>query len=452
MGTKPMAKKAITISELRTVCKPMPLEGPELEAFFVETDEARDPHQRTRQRLMMALETEPARLLFYGHPGCGKSTELNKFLAERTKQFLPVKFSVLDEMTPSNVMAEDLVLVITERVLNAAQRAGLKADERILRGVYDYFAETTKKRKTSHGGSLKAGAGVNTSRSYLGKLIGLFVRFSGEIKVDSYSEETRVFTLRKRPAELLAQANKVIEAVRKGLPKGQRLLVVVEDIDKLDLKQAREMYVNNVNLLTGLAADVIYTIPIYLFHSPDVNAFRHHFDDVIALPMIKVCEPGKDKVPGFDTAKRIVLERIEQSLIEDGALDLLIKKTGGVLRHAFDVLHIVATMSGVAAPISEKHVRYGLDKLRQTCWQQIALPADPLPEGPKSVNELFDRLAEYAKKQVRGKKQLPVSDSINQVLLKCCALVEYNGKGWFGVHPLVIENLRTLGRLSDDAR
>ena len=91
----------------------MPLEGSQLQSFFVETDEARDPNQCTRERIKMALKTDPARILFYGHPGSGKSTELNKFLSEHEEDYLPVKFSVTTAMTPSNVLAEDLILVIT---------------------------------------------------------------------------------------------------------------------------------------------------------------------------------------------------------------------------------------------------------------------------------------------------------------------------------------------------
>ena len=91
-------KKASNLTEVRRVCKAKPLEGEELDFFFVETDQARDPHQRTRKRLEAAFEIEDARVLFYGHRGCGKSTELNKFLAERQKEWFCIKFSVLDKM------------------------------------------------------------------------------------------------------------------------------------------------------------------------------------------------------------------------------------------------------------------------------------------------------------------------------------------------------------------
>jgi len=46
-----------------------------------------------------------------------------------------------------------------------------------------------------------------------------------------------------------------------------------------------------------------------------------------------------------------------------------------------------------------------------------------------------------------GDKNPPRADAVNQILLKSCALVEYNGEGWLGVHPLVMKNLKALGRL-----
>ncbi len=449
MAESSEAKKARNLEEIRTVCRPVPLSGPALEAFFVETDRARDPHQSTRRRLAMALEGQAiARILFYGHRGCGKSTELNKFHTEQGARYLPVTFSVLNEMTPASVYAEDLILIITERVLAAAQGENLAVRGADLESVYDYFSTVTRESTESRQAKLDVDAGVDAAASPLAKLVGLFAKFRAEIKLDSHSEETAVYTLRKRPADLLQQANAVIEAVRDALPQDRELLVVVEDLDKLDVQQAREIYVNNVNLLTGVQANIIYTIPIFLFHSPDVNAFRHHFDDVISLPMIKVTEPPARRVDGFDVVKDIILSRVEETLIADDALALLVMKTGGVLRHAFEVLHTVACMVGIKHRIETEHIHYGLDQLAREFWQQITLPYEPIQDGPASVTVLYDRLAEYAAKQEHGERVSPVTDTTNQLLLKSCALVEYNGKGWFGVHPLVVDNLKALGRLS----
>ncbi len=440
--------RAKNIDDLRIYCKPRPLAENELDAYYVETDAARDPHQHTRERLAKSLEHEPSRVLFYGHPGSGKSTELNKFLSVYKEQWLPVKFSVLDEMTPVNTLAEDLILVITAQTMRAARDNDIHADEHLLKDVFDYFGRVTRARTTSRRGALTTEGGTNVGDSILGKLVGLMAGITAEIKVESHSDETSAYILRKRPHDLLDQANRVIAAVQQGLKdKGKRLLVVIEDIDKLDLKQAREMFVNNANLLTGLTTDIIYTIPIYLFHSSDLDSFKHKFDYVIPLPMIKVHDPKDGQGPGYDIVETIVKERVEDGVIHDDALRLLIEKTGGVLRHLFEVLNTVSTMTNVTLPISKEAMRYGLDQLRKTCAQQIALPIDNT-SGINSVTALYDRLEDFAKRQRQGEKPPFVSDAINQLLLKSCALIEYNGEGWVGVHPLVIEQLEKLGRLT----
>ena len=442
-------QKAETLPEIRRICRPLPLTGDQLTAFFVETDQARDPHQHTRRRLLDALDMgEDVHLLFYGHRGCGKSTELNKFISEQKDRFFTVTFSVHREMSPVAVRAEDLVLIIADRVLEAAREADLEIDEKILKPVLDYFSETTQQIQTTRDSCATAGAGISSKDSLLGQLMGLFATLRGEIKLNVHSRDTVVSKLRKRPADLLVQANCLIEAVRKALPEGRRLLIIVEDLDKLDIHQAREIYVNNVSLLTGIRTNIIYTIPVFLFHSPEVNAFKFSFDDVVALPMIKVTEPGKGHTKGFETVHDIVLRRIQENLIEPTALDVLIEQTGGVLRHVFEVLQTTSLMASSEIPLRKDHIEYGLKQLQKEFWQQVTLPYDALVGGPESVDQLYDRLTEYALKQQKGERNAPKADAINQVLLKSCALVEYNGEGWFGVHPLVIENLKALGRLS----
>lgn len=456
MSNDEIPRKATTIDELRRVCRPEPLSGKALEVFFVETGKARDPHRETRKNIEQALEDEFASVLLYGHPGSGKSTELNKFLAERDHLFLPVQFSVLDETPPAHARAEDLILVVIERLLNTVHQAKIGLDEKRLEQIYQWFDETTQEKRSSRETSAEIAAGGDTASAPLGKLLGLFARFKGEVKYNAYSDETSISVLRKRPADLIARANEILRAAQKGMKtKGdaRKLLVVVEDMDKLDLKQARDIYVNNANLLVGLDVRVVYTIPIYLFHSPDANAFKARFTSCIPLPMIKVTEPkpeGKTtRAPGFRTVKKIVRERVDAGLIQATALDMLIERTGGVLRHVFEVLQRVSTMADVKTPIAKKHVEYGLSQVRKELWQMIALPLDPVPGAPNSVDMLYERLEECAKKQLAGDKTMCNSDAINQILLKSCALVEYNGEGWLGVHPLVIENLKKLGRLTE---
>lgn len=442
-------QKAKNLAEARRVCRPSPLKGEELDSFFVETDEGRVPDMNTRQRLTQALEAkEDARLLFYGHRGSGKSTELNKLLVEQSENFFAVTFSVHEEMTPLAVRAEDLILIICNCLLKRASEAELRIDDKILEPVLEYFNETVKTESKLKNGAASVKAGASAGIGLVG-LLKLFTTLSSEIKLSAHSKETTVARLRKRPADLVAQANNIIEAVRNGLPEKQRLLIVVEDLDKLNLAQAYEIYVKHSGMLTELNTNIIYTIPVFLLHSPDAEAFKHYFDDVVPLQMINVANRKDSEAAGTKIVKKIIYRRLQSNLIDVKATKLLIRKTGGVLRHLFEVIHVATLMTGVKAPLGVREINYGLTQLRKEFWKQITPPLrDGQPDPDVTTEELYDRLAEYGIKQEKGEKIPPKSDYINQILLKSCGLVEYNGSGWFGVHPLVMDNLGELGRLS----
>jgi len=89
-----------------------------------------------------------------------------------------------------------------------------------------------------------------------------------------------------------------------------------------------------------------------------------------------------------------------------------------------------------------------LERKTREFYNEITLPYGGIPGEELKVQDLYDRLAEDAKVQLEGAVNPPKTDAINQVLLKCCALVEYNGRSWHGVHPLVMDILDELGMIT----
>ena len=205
------------------------------------------------------------------------------------------------------------------------------------------------------------------------------------------------------------------------------------------------MFIRNAQLLAGIKANIIYTIPLFTFYCPSASVLRAQFDHAFSLPMVKVIQPEGGRAPGFETVRKLVLKRLEERLIAKDALDLLIEKTGGVLRHVFEVLNTVSLMTSLREPpILKEHVEYALKRLRGEMATQIALPPEKI-EGVESVKQLYDWLFEAAKSQRAGRPKPRSSEPVVQVLLQSCALVEYNGSGWLGVHPLAQEYLVELG-------
>lgn len=441
-----------TLRDIRRICNPRPLHGVELETLYVKTDDARDPDCAARLSIRSILDdAETAqRILVYGHRGCGKSTELAKLTADLGAGWLCVNFSVLEDLPPIGVHAEEVLLAITHQLVKKAsgeKLAKLETDER-LKKVVEWFTAVKKTSASARDSELSIGAGAKAGTGgWLFGLGELFAQFSSDLKFRSSTETSIVEEVRKRPGDLIEQINRVVESIQDALkPSNKRLLILVEDLDKLGIGDARSVFIENGQLLAGVRAHIIYTIPIFTFHSPDASAMKASFDHDFSLPMIKVLNADGTRAKGFEIVRDIVRRRVAEASIDQDALDHLIERTGGVLRHVFEVLQTAANMTTLhEPPIRKPHIEYGLRRLKAEMGTQIALPQHVKIEGVDKVEQLYAKLADYAKRQKEGKPCPPTGDPIVQVLLKSCALVEYNGQRWLGVHPLVVEFLKDLG-------
>lgn len=441
---------ARNMADVRRLCQLGPLEDDELRDYFVDTAKSRDPHTNMRSVLRRKLKDNPDKdlhLLVYGHAGAGKSTELTKLQEDLGDEFCTVRFSVEKELNLTQIEPEDIPVVIAERVLDAL-KDDVAFGPDVLQRIYDWFATTTRSVAEGKDSTLAIGAEAKIGSPL--DVLKLLVSLKSELKLNTKREESKVLELRKSKTELLQQVNLFLHEVHSELFKrNQRLLIIVEDLDKAQIANAREIFIESNSMLTGLHATIIYTIPIFTFHSHDAAILENAFDEAVGLQMIKVTEPDRiTRAEGFEVVRRIVRRRVPPELLPDDALDLAVEKTGGVLRHLFQVLSTAASMTDDDdnEPLTIGRIRYGLQQRIKTFYREIAVPYGGTPDYPDlKVEELYERLAIHATKSKAGYR-IP-TDGINQVLLKCCAVVEYNGEGWFGVHPLVCDILHEMGRL-----
>jgi hypothetical protein len=452
MSETPDLKPAKRQADIRRLCHPRPLRGLELEKLYVDTDRARDPDLSVRLALRSVLDDEPPqRILLYGHQGCGKSTELSRLAADLGQGWLCVTFSILDDLPPVGVRAEEVLLCIALRLVAALDANpdlnALETDDR-LKKITDWFTTIHKKATNSRDAELavKAGAKAGTGGLLLG-LAKLFAEFRSELKFRGTSETSIVEEVRKRPGDLVEQINRLIASIQDALrPSARRLLIIVEDLDKLSIADARSVFIENGQLLSGIRAHIIFTIPIFTFYSPDASVLKPLFDHDFSLPMIKVAHPDGKSAEGQKVVREIIARRIDRSAITEEAVDHLISQTGGVLRHVFEVIQTVTNMTSLRElPIGKQHIAYGLGRLKTEIGAQIALPRHVKVEGVEKVEQLYERLQDCARKCEKGTPCPPTGEPIVQVLLQSCALVEYNGQRWLGVHPLVREYLKDVG-------
>lgn len=131
--------KAQTLSEVIRVFDPRePLRGPELAEFYV--NRPGNPRDRMRTSLQeLALHDQPVKLLFTGHSGSGKSTELNKLAEEIKSQFFIVPFAAHRSLNIADLTYVDLLLGMATSLFNRAteQEVIAKAPAQIAGDVWD---------------------------------------------------------------------------------------------------------------------------------------------------------------------------------------------------------------------------------------------------------------------------------------------------------------------------
>jgi hypothetical protein len=441
-------------SDLNTVkiaLSPAPLLLSELE-FFHETSDARDPRLVRRDQIFEHLQTESnTKILLTGHAGCGKSTELVKFQEEHRDKFAFVSFSLIEEAQLSHASIEAILVLIVEKLVREIyETLNLKLNEETLNAVHEWFSEAFEIKENDLKYTGQIGVGADTQNTLWGKLLGVGAYLKADIRTGSHTLHRSITKENRRLSELAYQCNLLIKdagvAVRKELKR--ELVLIIEDLDKVELQAADEILIQNPAPIADLACKAIYTAPLWLLCTPRSNVLDSLFKKV-NLPMIKVKEKnGEPCEQGRGALKEILRRRMDlDQLVEEEALDLAIEQTGGVLRHLFDVLITAASTAkqGVLREARSEErilladVRYGLDQLKSELVRRIGvfgLPKEYQSEQ-LTVENMYARLREIV-----GQPCKLQSDFINLLLMQAHAIIEYNGAGWHCIHPLIAEYLK----------
>lgn len=434
---------ARTLKDIPKVTEPAPLKGEALKTFYVETHPARDPDFPTSNRLQEYLfeSPPPLRLLFASHPGAGKSTELNRLMDQSQDDFWFVYFSVRKELNIDTLTSADLILALMEKLYQRGSAEQLIRDKRVIEPIRSWLSEIVKESNIRKKSTAEASVGAGID-GLLAQIIGIIANIKETFVLSHESAETVRQVLKPRIAELRDYCNQVIVELMRNLQQTkprQKLLIIVDDTDKIDIDVAQKMFVNHSALLSDLHAPIIYTVPLFLINSPDRVRLESYFD-TLTLPMIKTFKTtGREHEDGRQVLQDIVYTRISNSLIETDALKDAITKTGGILR---DLLRVIQNASQIARYADEKQitqraVRSSLNRLKTLYSNSV------YGRGEVSTEDLYTKMVEvfHAK---HGR--VPLDERL-RLLLYTQAVIEYNGHGWYKLHPLMEEVLKEMGRL-----
>jgi Cdc6-like AAA superfamily ATPase len=413
--------KAINLDQVITFFNQRePLSTPQqLRDWFVQRH--RSPRRYLRYALLNAQQNKRAnKVLFVGHRGSGKSTELNKLISELAEQFEPIHFDLLEVSGRSTPQYEDLMLALSTQVTAQCIDRHLitrPASDRLSAAwseVRDWWLHLIA------GLDFHPAQGEMSTYAELSTLVG---QVEIGVSASSLTHDQIIALVNRHMPELIRRLNLVIDEAQRHL-NPRRLLLIVEGLDKIDLESARNIFHHHATTIIQPNADMVFTYPLALRLSDDFQNVRLNFHEHRILHNIAPYQPnGAVHEEGVAALRNLVLKRMEPRLIQSQALDDLILASGGVIVHLVSLVRSAALhaqdRNEDAAQIMQEDVQNAIRDLRDDLSINLRRTDWKL---------LIERRAD---RKISNEAEM-------QRLLYTGALVEYtNHLPWCDVHPVL---------------
>jgi len=143
--SNPDALRATNLREAYRLCDVQPLSGENLKRYYVDLAEVRNIESVDRVVLELDLK-EPGEfgaVLFTGHRGCGKSTELKRIQGQLEHQYHTIYIEADEEIDLNDANYTDIYLVILHQLERELRRLGMHFDTKLLHSFEQWFKEIT---------------------------------------------------------------------------------------------------------------------------------------------------------------------------------------------------------------------------------------------------------------------------------------------------------------------
>lgn len=429
------------IDQLFRACEPNESLTPD-DPRHVDFDLARgeSPAPRFARALRRANPDLPEVLLFAGHRGIGKTSELYRLrqLLEQPSSsenpappFKVIYLDVSETLDVNDLDLPDLLVFVAgevQRQLRAAAIPGFDA-------TTDYFRRVWGDLKQALGSHVDLkDAGVDTP---FGSLAVEFKNRPTARKILRDAIEQHSTSLFAAVNDLLSQANVALRSNGEG----SGLILLIDGLDKLVLRPLDDgksnthirLFCDRGEQLAGLRAHTVYTIPISLIYSPRGAQLAQTFGAHIKpLAMISLRGPHKSEPVPSTVGMTKMWEMLERrctyaglntaSVFDEPATGHhLCRMTGGHPRHL--MMFMQAALNAVdQLPITRKSAEMAVQNYAASLLREIP-------------DEFWTPLRKFAAPQ----DYIPKDDPHQQMLFYLHVFEYMNGEPWYEVNPVIRE-------------
>lgn len=296
-----------------------PLDADDMAAFYV-----RRPHLKTTLLVNELRQTDSFRkFLFIGHRGGGKSTELAHVAGDLRERFNVVTIPVYSVFQRGELSHEELIFAIFSRLASVSverkwMEGGVipKVREAFLDGAIDSV------QRWLFG---PAGSTATVDTSLKTELGGWGVKLEQKIAFDGEVRKR----LEGKAGEFLDLIDRFVHEIYAAT--GREVLLIVEDLDKFDIKSTEALFFDHAQTLLRPKARVIYTFPVSMRFSDRFPIVEQNFTAYYLPNIATRHRDGTADAKGRKLLREILTRRVQPSLFAPKVLDYIVDR-GGVVR------------------------------------------------------------------------------------------------------------------------
>ena len=429
-------QRANTLKAAFQVCNVEPLEGADMERYYVDLSAVRKTSAIDSVSTILDFQeaADFSTILFTGHRGCGKSTELKRIQNQWKKQYHVIYLEVNEETDINDARYTDLYLIVIKRVEYELRKLGLKFDPQLLQNFESWFKDITKETEETveRSVSIEGEATLKPEAPFIAKLM---VKLLAQIKGSDKQKTTIRQTLEKDLSRLKADINLLLGdayvKLRKKFPQCKGLLIIFDNMDRVPPTIAEHLFFDYAAQLQELDCTIIYTVPISVLCSPK-NPLNQFDGNPHIVPMVNIYEFERDRChlnynqTGLEAVASVIEKRVDIDAVFASRQQLLdlAKASGGHVRQLMQMMRTACqTASTRKHPkIIAEDIIYAV-KERQFSFERFI------------SEEHYAFLAQVCITKNVSK------DDIGQLMLFNTSVLEYNGdKRWNYPNPVVKQN------------
>jgi hypothetical protein len=376
---------------------------------------------------------------FSGHRGCGKTTQLLRLEHDLEPRFTSIHVYADETLLQDpDLDYPDLMLWLVDELVREFDQRGHRLDERLVGDVVDWFAARTEEDVTALRSEAKVEAEAEGSAKtgFYFVSLKMLARIRSMVQGSVERRKTIRRELQRYSTDLVRRVNELLDGAARLLERKRKppdLLVVLDNLDRLDAEPAERLFIEKGDLLGKLNAHAVCTAPVAMVLSAAANTgqmFEHRF----TLPMVKVDQKGGQPYKkGIDALVGLIAARadLDRIFVDLKVPQYLARMSGGSVRDLMRLIFQAQSLARVddkdridQASAREAVKRIRLD-LERTLWPFRALAriheSKSLPE-PEAADQqqLQQARAFYADLLIKG------------------VVREYDGgECWYDVHRIM---------------